>query len=230
MDLCLCNSDDAAALWAWRELARRGRTIELITADALAFALRWEHRLIAGATDTVITLADGRSVRAAETSAVLNRLRTLPSMHLRAGNGDREYAATEMHALFASWLAALPGPVLNRATPAGLSGSNWRSQAEWVNLAARSGMPVETHVESDIDGELFAPDAAPTLLVIGDEVLGQSSPPTRAAALRLARGAGLGIAGIALDAERGTFRAATPFPDLRLGGAAAIDALEEALR
>src|SRR5215212_10128202 len=123
MDLCLCNSDDIAALWTYRELTRRGRPMELITADALAFALRWEHRLGHGGVDTEVTLADGRTISAAGVGAVLNRLRTLPFAHLRADAGDRDYAATEMHALFASWLAALPGPVLNRATPAGLSGS-----------------------------------------------------------------------------------------------------------
>ena len=233
MDLCLCNSDDAAALWAWRELTRRGRKIELITAEALAFALRWEHRLAFGGADTVIALGDGRTIHSAETGAVLNRLRALPFEHQRADAGDREYAATEMHALFASWLAALSGPVLNQATPAGLCGSQWRSHAEWVALAARSGMDVEPYVESDVEcGGHAAAVGAPahSMIVIGDAVVGDATAATLAAAQRLARAAGLGIAGIAVDPERGTFRAATPLPDLRLGGAAALDALEEALR
>ena len=225
-----CGRDDEAALWAWRELKRRGRGIELMTADALAFALRFEHRLGAGGIDTEMTLADGRLFRARDAGAVFNRLHSLPDAHLRAAAADRDYALTELFALFASWLAALPGIVWNAATPAGLCGSTWMPQARWIVLAAQSGFDVEPYVESDVAMPMPAPRRLDSLLVIGDTVLGAVTTKLHASALQLAQHAGLGIAGIRIDAERGTFHDATPLPDLRIGGSAAIDALEAALQ
>ncbi|HEX2120504.1 MAG TPA: hypothetical protein VHL59_02580, partial [Thermoanaerobaculia bacterium] len=143
MYLVLCNSSDLAAMWAYLQLKKElGASIDIVTAEVLASALRWEHRLTTNGTSTTIALADGRVIRSDEIRATLNRIEHIAPISPRAG-ADRDYATAEMHALFASWIHALPGRVWNRATPAGLCGSTWRQSAEWTQLAARAGFAVE---------------------------------------------------------------------------------------
>lgn len=231
MYLVLCDSSDLAALWAWRELRRRLDGVELVTTDALAYAVRWEHRVDSKETATTITLGDGRVICANETRGTINRVARLPFDHFRATAADREYAAAEQQAFFASWMHALPKPVLNPATPSGLNGgAQWRDHSEWLLLAAQSGLDVPLYVESESgEAELPTFTFAHELMVIGDEVVGPPHPPHVADGCRaLARRASLGILGVAFDLHW-SFAFADVMPDLRLGGRAAVDALEGAL-
>lgn len=233
MYLVLCDRDDLPALWAWRELRQRMSDVELVTSEALAYAARWDHRVDSSHTSTTVTLGDGRVIRAHEVQGTINRLLMLPCAHLRAVAADREYAATELLAFFASWLHALPKPVLNPASPSGLSGgAQWRDYSEWLLLAAESGLVVAPYVESETtDADAIVTALAQprrdtrTLIVIGDEVVGPTRPDHVAAGcIALARRTNLGILGVDFD-EKWVFRCVTVMPDLRVGGRDAIDAL-----
>jgi hypothetical protein len=227
MFLVLCSANDVAAIWVYLQLKKTlGDEIDLVTAEMLAHALRWEHRITRDGISTKITLADGRLISSDDISATLNRLDDIPASFSRAAEADREYAAAELRAFFASWLHALPGPSWNRATPSGLSGSTWRQQAEWNLLASRAGFA--TTSLRKLDPALAQTQAGPAraLLVVGETVLGDSS--LAAPARLLSRQSDAPILGIALHAD-GSFHSATPRPDLRSGGAAAIDALRTQL-
>ncbi|HET9767222.1 MAG TPA: hypothetical protein VFS60_10260 [Thermoanaerobaculia bacterium] len=111
--LLLCNAGDATAAWLYGQLAPRVAGLEIVTAEALAYALRWEHRVGSGGASTRITLGDGRVIDSGEVRGVVQRIWSFPTDHLRARAEDREYAASEMHALLISCLhtlgAAWPG-------------------------------------------------------------------------------------------------------------------------
>jgi hypothetical protein len=230
MYLVLCDSSDLSALWAWRELSRRLADVRLVTSEALVYAARWEHRVDSCRTSTIITLGDGCVIRSEEVRGTLNRLLVLPGDHLRAVAAEREYAGAELLAFFASWLHALPKPVLNPASPSGLSGgAQWRDHSEWLWLAAESGLGVPPYVENESTAPEPPLPGARTLMVIGDRVVGPPHPAQVAAGcIALARRTSLGILGVGFD-ELWSFRHATVVPDLRAGGCDAIDALAEAL-
>ena len=58
--LLLCNAGDATATWLYGQLAPRVAGLEVVTAEAIAYALRWEHRVGGEGAWTRITLGDGR--------------------------------------------------------------------------------------------------------------------------------------------------------------------------
>jgi hypothetical protein len=231
MWLVLCDRTDHAALWAHRGLAARGlEPLELVTADALAYALRWEHRVGSSGASVRIELGDGRRIDGGGVRGVLNRLVAVPDGHLAlAREADREYARQELFAFFVSWLACLPGRVVNRPTPQGLCGS-WRHRSEWLALAAAAGLEtVPFRMNGDAPGGGFIA-ASRTVLVVDGEALGVGLPaPVRAGCVRLAALAGEAVLGVELAAD-GLVTGATPLPDLRLGGGRALDLLAEALR
>ncbi len=243
MWLVLCQPTDFAALWAYRGLQRRGLVpLELVSDELLAYSLHWEHRLGSQGVRTVIGLADGRTVEGERVHGAVNRLTGVPTAHLgRAGSRDRDYAAQELHALVLSCLAALPGPVLNRPRPQGLSGA-WRHTSEWVWLAARAGLPTPTYRQGSADeGDPLAeqrlvPAGTPVVhtIVVAGQVFGPGLPAAiRAGCRRLAELAALDLLGIefAVDGSGAwIFAGATPLPDLRLGGAPLLDVLAAALR
>jgi hypothetical protein len=224
--LVLCHPGDAAALWAARQLRSRGlEPLEVVSAEALAYALRLEHRLGGGKTSVRIELGDGRRLAGDRVRGVLNRLSHLPTNHLQlVAERDREYAAQELSALCLSWLFALPGPVLNRPTPHGLPGP-CLDRSEWFALAARAGLP-----SPPLRISSRRPDAGPVTVprpacrvvaacgaVLGDPVPASATTPC----LRLAELSEARILGIELRPyanERWAFAGASPLPDLRLGG------------
>ena len=237
MWLVLCPRTDSSALWAYQGLAARGLApLELVSAEALACALHWEHRVGPGGATVAITLADGRTIRAEMVRGVLNRLVTVPPEHLLlAAPSDREYAAQELNAFYMSWLHALPAPVLNRPTAQGLSGA-WRHMSEWAWLAARAGLPAAPYRQSSRDPlpeggttGLLAPDApVRTVVVVGGRTCGAAPAGVLEGCRRLAALAGTPLLGVELGqgaAGPWTFAGATPLPDLRAGGEALLDAL-----
>jgi hypothetical protein len=232
MFLVLCSATDISAIWAYLQLKKSlGRAIDLVTTETLVHALRWEHRITRADVSTRMTLADGRVIASSEIAAALNRIEQLPSTFPNASAADRAYAAAELHAFFASWLHALPVPLWNRATPAGLSGSTWRRQAEWNILAAEAGFATASLREGDATATGFVPRPAHTLLVVGEAVFGSGRLRDRssaAAARALSRSCEAPLLGVTLDAD-GRFLSATTHPDLRTGGLPAVEALRAQL-
>jgi hypothetical protein len=229
MWLVLCDRSDLPALWAFRGLAARGlKPLELVTSEALAYALCWEHRISSDGGSVAVELGDGRRIDGAEVHGVLNRLVAIPDHHLRrAAESDREYAAHELHAFFVSWLAALPCRVVNRATPQGLCGG-WRNRSEWLALAAAAGLPtVPLRLSDETSDNRLAPPVR-TVLVVGGQPF--EAPATlRSGCARFAELAGADVFGVELAAS-GLVSGGTPLPDLRLGGDRALDLLAEVLR
>lgn len=239
MILVLCEPTDISALWAAFCLRERGLETEVVTTPALDYALRWEHRVGCAGARVQIELADGRCLSSDTPAGVLNRIGFVPTERLnRIAGTDRDYALMEMNALFLSWLHALPGPVINRPTPQGLSG-NWRHPSLWAALAGQAGLPVAPYAQSDETAPESAWSAAVlpadlTAFVLGSRVIAPSLLPNaaREGCRRLARAAGetlLGVDfGVRADGEWEMLRA-TPAPDLIRGGPPLVEALAEAL-
>jgi hypothetical protein len=83
-----------------------------------------------------------RSVHCGEISGVLTRLPwILQDELLHITPIDRAYVASEMNAFLLTLLDGLTCPLLNRPTPTCLAGPDWRNE-QWVNCAARLGIPV----------------------------------------------------------------------------------------
>jgi hypothetical protein len=215
----------------------------LVSIEVLAYSVRWEHRLGADGVSVDVTLADGRRIRDDSTRGVLNRLMWVPPQHLLAVHpDDRDYVAQELNAFYLSWLHALPCPVLNRPTPQGLAGQ-WRHVSEWVWLASTAGLSVPDyrHSSGDVVAEMGAetklvPIGTPvkTIMVVGGHVVGASAPPdVLEGCQRLAKLSTTELLGVEFapgSAGPWTFAGATPWPDLRLGGADLLDVLADALR
>lgn len=232
MWLIACNPGDVAALWAARLLSERGlEPLEVVSAEALAYSPRIEHRLGAGPPSVQIQLADGRAVSSEGVRGLLNRLTHPPMGHLEvAPQREREYAMQEISALFLSWLTAMPGPVLNRPAPFGLAGPGL-DPLQWLALAARAGLPTAPErVPSRQNGHTQARSAPNCNAVVACGALfGAPLPGSMAApCLRLAELSGVDILGIELrrdDTGPWRFAGAHPMPDLRIGGEPLIDHL-----
>lgn len=238
MFLVLCTAGDAAALWAAQGLqARRLTPLHVLTPELLVWSRTWEHRLGSGDARVALALHDGRTIDGAAVGGVLNRLTHLEG-HLfpLARTADRNYALQEMTALFMSWLAALPGVVLNRAVPQGLCGS-WRHPSEWAILAARAGLATRPYHQN---GRALVPVGAQetdgretsTVFVVDGHVVGDVPSRVKSQCRRLSQLSATPLLGITLAAGadgRPTFAHATPQPDLRVGGDALLDALASAL-
>lgn len=234
----VCEETDLAAFWAAERLRSRGLPVEVVTGADLAAAERWEHRLGRSGTTFALTFAGGeRCLHSQEVGGVLNRLSFLPSAWLlRIGGPDREYAIQEMHALYLSWLHALPGPILNRPTPQGLCG-NWRHPSAWAFLAAQAGLAVPLYRQSSEDDPAETWQAATepplaTVLVVGERIIASPVVPEdqHEACRRLARAAGTALLGINFTPVAGDgwgFSGASVMPDLIRGGEPLADALAE---
>lgn len=158
---------------------------------------------------------------------MLNRLVAVgPTSLHRAAAADREYASQELYAFWLSWLAALPGRVLNRPSPQGLSGP-WLERTEWLMLAARAGLPTPAY-QGGSRPALSGP--ARRIIVVGRKALGPAAPREVVAGCgRLARFARTAILGVDFD-RAWLFAGATPLPGLRRGGEPMLDLLAAALR
>jgi len=215
-------------------------SLELITSETLAHCYDWEHTVGADGVGISFRLPDGRLVVGRQIEGVLNRLlMPPPELISQATPADRDYAQQELTALYLSWLHGLSCPVLNRPTPQGLAG-RWRHASEWALAAHQAGfgVPVYEQTESDPADHGYAslvPLDAPVTRVISlcGGVFGAEVPTfVRRSCLELAEICGTRLLGIdLLPALRGkwSFAAATPLPDLQIGGPALIHALARAL-
>jgi hypothetical protein len=115
---------------------------------------------------------------------------------------DRAYVAAEMTAFLVAWLSELACPVLNRPTPACLTGPNWR-QEQWVNTAARAGIPVRSvtrRVALSADTVTQNAETAPTTVtVIGEYCFGEVNDALAMHARRLAKLAGADMLAVHFD-------------------------------
>jgi len=150
--LILAHLGDETALRVSAALtARHGAgQVKLVSSEELVFAPYWAHRLEDSRVTTELRLSDGTVLDSVDSAVVFNRLLALSLPHFaRTTEADRDYAAREMNALCLSWLASLPCPVVNAATPTGL-GAQTRSQAEWLLLAGKAGLSAQGyHLTTD---------------------------------------------------------------------------------
>jgi hypothetical protein len=247
MWLVLCSSEDASAIWAYQGLKRMGiAPLELVTAESLACS-QWEHRLSGSGTLTRITLANGRVIDGDKVKGALNRLHgPSPYALQKAADSDREYAQAELTAFYLSWLHGLPGVVINRPTPMGLSGA-WLHPSEWTLRAWRAGLRTRRFRQSaqdagDRDG-LQGPrcvgrdsgsraSGKQSVIALRHGVFGGlvSNSVARACG-KLVANIGAELLGIELAAEGGqwVFAEATPSPDLRAGGTPLLRCLAQVL-
>lgn len=232
--LVLASEQDASARWAAEQLQMLGLSpLTFVTDTDLAGAI-WRHQVGNDVARTVVELADGRVIDTRSIHGTLNRLSHVPpGMVAGIAFDDRSYAHQEISALVLSWLAALPGPVVNSATPRGLCGA-WRSPAEWALLAHEAGLearPISWPPEeiSHLRGWSYLSPGSENSIVIGKAVFSENelSADTISACIRLAELASTSVLGLSLDDV--TLTGVTPLPDLRSGGQDLIAALAHVL-
>jgi hypothetical protein len=250
MWLILTTSLDPCGPWLKTALIERGvEPVEWITDCQLAAARRWVHRVGVDGSSVIIELADGRVIDSRAVTGAINRLSMIPREQVLAVRAaDRAYAEHELYAFYLSWLACLPGPVLNPPDPQGFCGA-WLHPLRMARLAAEAGVPcVPVCLDSETQPGMYgATTAIPLvfqtlprmlLLAAGARVCGTDSgaaaqaeqlaaPILRFAALARCPILGLEFA-IAADAGA-SLLTTTPLPDLRRGGEPVADALAEAL-
>ena len=237
MWLVLCTTEDLPALWVARGLVARGlEPLEIVTAEALAYNERFEHRLTLGQASAKITLADGRIIDSGSVRGAINRLQIIPSAHLSSNPKERLYAGQELFALYLSWIYALPGKILNRATPQGLGGA-WRHPSDWVWLATQAGLPAARYGQSELSAaplpHTLSHITDRTIIVVDGICCGAEAPKKIiSGCLRLSELCETSLLGVDFHVtpeDEWIFSNATPFPDLRLGGDILRDALAESL-
>lgn len=216
-----------------RDLAERWAPwgAAVLTCEDLSVA-GWRH-LLDNPEDCEVVI-DGQAVAAREITGVLTRLPYVPERELRRiAREDRPYVAAEMTAFLRSWLAGLRCPVLNRPTPACLSGPGWRRE-QWVYAAARIGIPVQP-VAWHLDYEAGTPEEKPippetSVTVVGARCLGTAGGALVAQARRLAGAAGADLLAVRfIEAEAG-FRLHSADPWADVSSREVADALLEHFR
>jgi hypothetical protein len=133
---------------------------------------------------------------------------------------DRAYVAAEINAFLRFWLRELPCPMLNRPTPNGLTGPQWR-HAQWVHSAARLGLPVlrsSRHVvfPRACVAEAGGPAESVAVTIVGGRHFGAVDPVLAKQARCLADAAGVDLLDVHFtgpDADA-CFVRANPWPDI----------------
>jgi hypothetical protein len=233
MWLVLCSSSDMSAHWAFQGLMQMGLApLQLVTTESLASARTWEHRVNSSGAQVAITLANGVVIRSSQIRGVLNRLVAPSDFTARSAvDADRQYTAAEIQAFYLSWLHSLPGVVINRSSPLGLS-SPWLHASEWTLRASRAGLRTCTYRQSARES-VTATDACRAslsrertasrhVIALRGEIFGAEVPADVAHACgRLAKTAKTEMLGLQLnsrESDEWTFADATTLPDLRAGG------------
>jgi hypothetical protein len=98
-------------------LRRRGADAAVVPGAILEVS-RWEHRVVGGRAETVITLPTGLQLSSASVGAVLNRLPGASVRRFaRSSERDLTYAAVESDALLLAWLSGLEGRAVGTPSP-----------------------------------------------------------------------------------------------------------------
>ena len=230
MRLLLHHDGDPTADWLARGLAARGRPVTCVRHSQLVRATRWEQRHDGSLVQSEVVPAGSGLVRSGALRVVLNRLSTVVMDGLPVAPDDRTYAAAELFALWLSWLASLPCPVLNPASPAGLCGP-WPPEAEWRLHAARAGLPTDPVAVAPVTGP--APTNGVAVLAACGAVFGPRSAASVADGCRaLAEQIGVELLEVwfAAGPDGLRFTGASVVPDLRRGGTALLDHLCRVVR
>ena len=136
----LLNNDDAPALWLSRSLQHSGRkNIQLISAEELVYAPFFRCGFQNGRAFFYLQLQSGFIFSNQTVSSVINRIQQLPLQHIQSFKmNDREYASTELNAVFVFLFSLFPNNIFNETTVRGFCGKR-RSLLEWTILAQQSG-------------------------------------------------------------------------------------------
>jgi hypothetical protein len=142
---------------------------------------------------------------------------------------DRAYVAAEMNAFLRFWLRELSCPMLNRPTPNGFAGPQWRHE-QWVHTAARLGIPVlRSYRHIAFTGACAAKAHVPTedvtVTIVGGQHVGAVDEVLAKQARRLADAAGVDLLDVRFNGvEAGScFVSANPWPDITpIAAAAAV--------
>ena len=179
-----------------RDLAERWADHDgaVLTCEDLSVA-GWRQLIGDGAERSKVVI-EGRVVEAGEIKGVLTLLPNVTEGELAViSREDRPFVAAEMSAFLRFWLSGLPCPVLNRPTPASLTGPGWHRE-QWVHAAARLGIPVETvswHLDyaAGLPEKESPPEPDTTITVIGPSCLGSADGTLVSHARRLSAAAGV---------------------------------------
>jgi hypothetical protein len=134
---------DTTAMAVARATAiRHDGGVLMVRPEQLGLARRWVHRVAPdGTASGEVVLGDGTRLADGDIACVLNRADVVPVPRFAAATAkDRDYAAMELRALVASWLAGLGGRVVD--PPAGSGPGQVRSRRQWLALAYEVGLPV----------------------------------------------------------------------------------------
>jgi hypothetical protein len=197
------------------------RDVGVLTPRDLSLA-GWRQRLHGDASDAVVV--GGKVVLQKEITGMLTLLPCVSEHDLaHIAPQDLSYVAAEMTAFLVFWLSRLKCPVLNRPTPACLSGPNWPRE-KWVRVAADAGIPVESvRRRAEIGISKIADTAAHvSVTIVGDRVFGEVDPVLHTWARTIAMAASVDLlelrfSGPGPDAR---FTGANSFPDLSNGALA----------
>lgn len=199
--------------------------VRLMTSQDLSTA-GWRQGLSAG--DGWTAVVKGALVPQEEIAGVLTRRACIfPEELADITPDDRPYIASEMTAFLLFWLSRLKCPVLNRPTPAWLSGPYWRHES-WVRAATQAGIPVQpVHRRAALHGSCPTEETdqcRATVTVVGQSVFGDADKVLQSQARRLADLAAVDLVSFRFSGpESGAcFVSADVFPDLtdeRVAGA-----------
>lgn len=178
----------------------------------------WHYQVGHAADGTAV--ADGRVISVREITGVLTRLPWVSEFELpNIAPPDRSYVATEMSAFLIAWLASLDRAVLNRPTPQGLAGPNWRPE-QWIHTATLCGLPVAPFRRQP---NFLAPanwqvrgENSVTVTVVGGRRFGSEDPALQEMAGRLASASGADLLAVHFESRDGNvqFTGADPWPDV----------------
>ena len=136
----LLNNNDAPGLWLSRSLQNFGRkNIKLISAEELVYAPSFRCGFQNGEAFFNLQLHSGFVFSNQTVTSVINRIQQLPLQHIQSFiMEDRDYASTELNAVFVFLFSILPNNIFNATTVRGFCGKR-RSLSEWTILAQQSG-------------------------------------------------------------------------------------------
>ena len=206
--------DAAAAAYASRCAAH---DVRILTARDLSLA-GWRQYLHWAEGETA--MIDGQVVPQQQITGVLTLVRGVSVEEpVEIVPRDRAYVAAEMTAFLLFWLSRLTCPILNRPTPACLSGPDWRPE-KWVRTAFQAGIPAVPVHRLAAFGNLRAPEEAAAgvvdVTVVGPRTFGEVDPCLHRCARQLAAMAGVELAQFRFSSPQGggRFMGASTFPGL----------------
>ena len=222
MILAVHGHEDITAAQLVSGLRARGHLVEAVSIDELVLGSCWELANDAHTTTWRVALADGRVIESRALYGLLNR--AVPELAATwwptASHEDARYAAEEWRALLLSALDAVPGPHVNRCTPAALTGPVWHP-AEWRARALAAGLEIARE-PINITGAV----ASRSAIVVGRHVVGELDDATGRVCVALAASLDCPFMEIFFD-EAGQALAGTCLPEVPDPDDAIFDALGE---